>query len=53
MKGYLPLENYIKKQETSYGVGLLVSRSEEKAISLTSRKKNAASYSFQLVRTGV
>jgi len=49
MKGYLPLENYIKKQETSYGVGLLVSRSEEKAISLTSRKKNVASYNQWLI----
>lgn len=44
MKAYLPLENYIKKQELDYGVGLLITTSEEKAKSMTSRKKNVCSY---------
>lgn len=43
MQAYLPVENYIKKQEENYGVGLLISTSEQKAQSLTSRKKNVAS----------
>ena len=44
MKAYLPLENYIKKRELPYGVGLLISTSEEQAKSLTSRKKNVCSF---------
>jgi len=44
MKAYLPLENYIEKKETKYGVGLLVSLSEDKVKSQTSRIKNVTSY---------
>lgn len=44
MRAYLPLENYIKKRELPYGVGLLISTSEEQAKSLTSRKKNVCSF---------
>ena len=44
MKAYLPLENYIKKRELPYGVGLLISTSDEQAKSLTSRKKNVCMF---------
>ena len=44
MEVYLPQANYIKREETEYGVGLLMSTSEERAKVMTARKKNLASY---------
>ena len=49
MQVYLPMENYIKKLEFDYGVGVLSSVSEEKAKAQTSRKKNVASYNQWLL----
>lgn len=43
MKGFLPIENYIKKVEVEYGTGLLISLSEDKARFLSQRKKNVSS----------
>lgn len=44
MEVYLPQANYIKREETEYGVGLLISTSEERAKVMTSRKRNVTSY---------
>lgn len=44
MDVYLPQANYIKKEETEYGVGILMSINEERAKIMTARKKNVSSH---------
>ena len=44
MEVYLPQANYIKREESDYGVGLLISASEDRAKVMTARKKNVSSY---------